>query len=138
MWLIFLNLHSINKTCNYSYFTRLVTSQFVALVTYVKYPNLDLIINIWKRKRLKMNVKFQGWKQISEVLLRVQAFIRFMKDTFYRLDYQKFLMYRWLNGLAEHLFQNMRPSIWNTQPSFWNTRPSFWGFKRKLKAQTRV
>ena len=45
--------------------TRPVTSQFVALVTYVKYPNLDLITNIWKskkdrekRKRFKLNGKF--------------------------------------------------------------------------------
>ena len=27
-----------------------VTSQFIALVTYVKYPNLDLIINIISEK----------------------------------------------------------------------------------------
>ena len=54
--------------------------------------------------------------------------------------------------MAEHLFQNMRPTRWKaqpsfrkTQPSFWNTRPGFWntrmsfrGLKRKLKAWPRV
>ena len=44
----------------------------------------------------------------------------------------------WSKDSVEHLFQNMRPSLWNAQPSFWNTRPSFWGFRRKLKAQLRV
>ena len=52
--------------------------QFVALVTYVKYPNIDLIIYIWKkgiekRKRLKLNGKFENWKQISEALFTSQG-----------------------------------------------------------------
>ena len=75
-----------------SYGTRPVTSQVFALVTYVKDPNLDLIINIWKikkgrekRKRFKLNGEF-------ELSHKFRAFIRCMKAAFHIPDYQKFLM----------------------------------------------
>ena len=64
--------------------------------------------------------------------------IRFIKAVFYRLDYQNFLMCSLMKRLAKHLFQKIRPSLWNSRPSFWNTRPSFWGFKRKVNAPPRV
>ena len=63
------------------------------LDTYVKYLNLDLRINIWKdkqgkekRKRFKLNGRFQNWKQICE------AFIRCIEAVFYKPDFQTFLM----------------------------------------------
>ena len=73
VWLIFL-IYILSATIAATpKGTRPVISQFVALVTYLKYPNLDLITNIWKRKngrekrkRFKLNGKFQNWKQISE------------------------------------------------------------------------
>ena len=73
MWLIFLiyilwtTLEAIRKDA------RPFVYQFVALITYVKYSNLDKITNIWKRKkdrekrkRFNLNGKFQNWKQVSE------------------------------------------------------------------------
>ena len=39
------------KSTAYSLETLTVTSQFIALVTYVKYLNIDLMINIWKRQK---------------------------------------------------------------------------------------
>ena len=63
-----------------------------------------------------------------------------MKAAFYRPDYQKLLIYPLIKDLAEHLFQNMRQSLWKDQlsfwnilPSFWDARSSFWGLKTKLK-----
>ena len=43
--------------------TRAVLSQLVTLVTYVKYLNSDLIINIWKKKKTEMEKKREelGW-----------------------------------------------------------------------------
>ena len=59
---------------------------------------------------------------------KFRAVIRCIKAAFYRPNYQ---CVRWSKDSAEHLFQNMRPSPWNT-------RPSFWGYRRKLKAPPSV
>ena len=69
-----------------------------------------------------------------------RVFISYTKTTFYRPDFQKFCFKKCLRlskDLAEHLFQNMRSTLWNVQqsfsstpPSIWNTRPCFfflWG-----------
>ena len=50
--------------------TRAASSQLVTLVTYVKYLNSDLIINIWKKKhrngeRRKRNSLNKGFKAES-------------------------------------------------------------------------
>ena len=66
---------------------------------------------------------------------KFRAVIRCIKAAFYRLNYQ---CVRWSKDSAEHLFQNMRPSPWNTRPSFKNTPPSFWGYRRKPKAPPSV
>ena len=52
------------------YDTRAVSFQLVTLVTYVKYLNSDLIINIWKKKNrngkreriIRLNQRFQNRK----------------------------------------------------------------------------
>ena len=44
------NLNVINSTCSY-YLLAAITFQFVALITYVKYPNLDLITKSEKEKK---------------------------------------------------------------------------------------
>ena len=80
MWLIFLikvlpiTLEASPKG------TSIATSQFATLVMLVMLVNLDLIINIWKRKngreirkRIKLNGRFENWKQISEALFQVQS-----------------------------------------------------------------
>ena len=77
--------------------TRPVMFQFVALVTYVKYPNLDLIINIWKRKKRQRKKKewienFKIENSYLKLCHKFRAFIRCMKAAFYRPDYQKILM----------------------------------------------
>ena len=80
-------------------FFKALTSQFVALVTYVKYKIL-ISQSIFekekqpekKRESLKLNGKLQNWGQISEVLLRVQSFYWIVRRAFYRPDYQKLLM----------------------------------------------
>ena len=75
LWLIFLIYILSTTLATIPWGTRPVTSQFVAWVIYVKYPNTDLITNIWKRKkgrekrkRFKLNRKFHNWKHISEAL----------------------------------------------------------------------
>ena len=110
--------------------------------TYVKYPNLDLITNIRKRKK-KADKRGRMENLTNEsIYLKLcnefRAVIRGTKAAFYRSDYQELLRCSLIKRLGWALFQNMRPSLWNAQPSFWNTRPSFWGFRRKLKAQLRV
>ena len=52
-----------------------VTSHLAALVTYVKYPNLDLITNILKSKkgREKRNIKTE-WK-ISKLKADISSFV---------------------------------------------------------------
>ena len=67
-----------------------------------------------------------------------ETVIRYIKAAFYRPNYQKLSMFPLIKDSAQHLFQNMRPSLWKAQLSFWNIWPRFWGFKRKPKARMRV
>ena len=78
-----------------------VTSQFIALVTYVKYPNLDLIINIisekeknaGKRERdLNWMENFTIESRYLKLINEFRAVVRCMKAAFYRPNYQKLLM----------------------------------------------
>ena len=101
------NLHFTNNTC--SYFLRSFTSQFVTLVTYVKYLNFWLSIQYLtkkKRQRKKKKFKLNGfWKQISrgldwmEILKAdIWCFVTssgLLLDIWrllFRLDFQKFLI----------------------------------------------
>ena len=94
------NLHFINKPCHYYQGTRPVTSKFVALVIYVKSLNLELITNIWKRKKkaekrgrdLNWIENFTIESRYLKLCNEFRTFIRFMKATIYRPDYQKLLM----------------------------------------------
>ena len=49
---------------------RPVTSQLVTLATYVKYENLDLIIDIWKRKGGDLN-----WMEVSKLKANIWGFV---------------------------------------------------------------
>ena len=48
--------------------TRAVSSKLVALVTYIKDLNSDLIIDIWKKKKKKMEKQGEelGWIKVSK------------------------------------------------------------------------
>ena len=85
-----INLHFINNTYGIPWGTGPVTSYFVVLATCVKYPNLDLKINIWKRKKCRDNLEIES--RYLKLCLKFSTFIRCMKAAFYRLDDQKFLM----------------------------------------------
>ena len=66
-----------------------VTSQFIALVTYVKYPNLDLIINIISEKEKNAGTSESRYLKLFN---EFRAVVRCMKAAFYRPNYQKLLM----------------------------------------------
>ena len=102
---------------------------FVALVSYVKYPKLDVMTNIWKRKEKGRESRY------LKLCNEFRAFIRCMKAAFYRLDYPKLLMYPLIKRSGRAFV-----SKHTTQPllSFWNTWPSLLGLKRKLKVGPRV
>ena len=106
------NLHFINNTCSYS----------------LKYPNLDSITNIWKRKkgrektkRFKLNGKFQNWKKISEDLKISELLLDVWRLLFTDQIIKNSQCVRWSTDLAKHLFQNMRLSLRNAHPRFFNT-----------------
>ena len=145
------HLDFTNNTCSHSLKHQLHPN-LLHYFTFLKYLNLDLIINIWKRKKTRKKGRDLNWMKGSKLESRYlklcykfRTFNRCIKASFYILDIKKFLMFRSSKDLASHLFQNTRLSLWNTQPSFWNTRPSFWNtwlsfwkFKRKLNARPRA
>ena len=113
-------LHFINNTCSYS------------STHWSSYIPICCIINIWKRKkggvkrkRFKLNGKFQNWKQISEALIRVPGFYQMLGDCFFNRPNSSCV--RWQKYSVEHLLQN-------TWPRTWNTHPSLLRFTRKPKA----
>ena len=128
--------------------TRTVTSQFVILVTYVKYPNLDLIMNNWKRKKYPEKEKDLNWMghfKIESRYLKLRydfrAFIRCIKTAWYRLGYLKFLMCLLIKRIVRAFISNIRPSIWTFSPAFealGRVFETLLGFQRKEKARLKV
>ena len=97
MWSIFLIYILSTTRAAIPLGTRPVISQFVALVAYDKYPNLDLITNIWKRKkgrerrkRFTLNGKFES--RHLKLCNKFRVVIRCVKAIFCRPDYQKLSM----------------------------------------------
>ena len=116
-----INLHFINNTYGIPWGTGPVTPYFVVLATCVKYPNLDLKINIWKRKKCRDNLEIES--RYLKLCLKFSTFIRCMKAAFYRLDDQNFLMCPLIKRLGQaFVLKNVAESL----------------FKKKLKVPSGV